>query len=80
MTTTTDRFAAVSYDAEGEPCCIWLGSAEACARFARREEEDDGRTVTITEADEAMTWDSLRDSVWPWDGVRGHLIGRIVLR
>ena len=69
------RFAAISRDPDGTPVEIWIGSAESCDRFARGEKRD-GNTVEITEAEETLTWDSLRASIWP-STTTGRVIARI---
>jgi hypothetical protein len=62
--TSSARFAAVSYDVNGDPVRIWIGSASSCERFAMLEHRD-GCTVETVLASNDLTWDVLRDSVWP---------------
>jgi hypothetical protein len=58
------RFQAVSYDPDGQPVRIWIGSKKSCDRFVA-DEQRDGLGVSVTEAAQDLTWDQLRDQVWP---------------
>lgn len=71
------KFCAVTYDNAGVALWYWLGTKEVCERRAQLELKDDPRVTSsvVDEVDPAMTWDEMRDILWPSDpNAKGHVI------
>lgn len=76
-TEQKQKFCAVTFDNAGIALWYWIGTKEVCERRAHLELLHDERAFSssIDEIDPSMTWDQMRDILWPSDpDVKGHVI------